>query len=190
MAERTKIWIADTMRELMKKKSIDRIRITEICAEAGIDRSTFYYYFRDKYDLVAWIFVRAAEGVNVIDVKEAAASIQGMKEDILFYRRAYEDTSQNALLQYMMEYFEEKYTQVAKEKLHTETLDPKLQFSIRLYCCGAVGMSRQWILKEEHTSAETVIRWMFDSMPEALRRIYFTDNSAPSAASALEEAGS
>ena len=46
MAERTKLWIADKMKSLMKKKSIDKIRITEICQAAEIERSTFYYHFK------------------------------------------------------------------------------------------------------------------------------------------------
>ena len=50
MAERTKRWIADTMRELMKHKSIEKIRVTEICKAAEIERPTFYYHFRDKYE--------------------------------------------------------------------------------------------------------------------------------------------
>ena len=53
MAEITKLWIANKMRELMKYKSIDKIRVTEICKAAGIERPTFYYHFKDKYDLVA-----------------------------------------------------------------------------------------------------------------------------------------
>lgn len=47
------------MKELMKRKSINRIRVCEICEEAEIDRSTFYYHFKDKYALVAWIFYRS-----------------------------------------------------------------------------------------------------------------------------------
>jgi len=53
MSYRTKIWIADIMKRLMKSKPIDKIRITEICSQAEIERSTFYYHFKDKYDLVA-----------------------------------------------------------------------------------------------------------------------------------------
>jgi GGDEF domain-containing protein len=37
MAERTKLWIADKMKSLMKMKSIDKIRITEICQAAEND---------------------------------------------------------------------------------------------------------------------------------------------------------
>ena len=51
----SEIWIADQMRELMKRKPLSKIRITEICRAAEIERSTFYYHFKDKYDLIAWI---------------------------------------------------------------------------------------------------------------------------------------
>ena len=45
MAEITKLWIAGQMRELMKHKPIGKIRVTEICKAADIERPTFYYHF-------------------------------------------------------------------------------------------------------------------------------------------------
>ena len=38
MAERTKLWIAAAMKRLMAKKTLDKIRVTEICREAEIER--------------------------------------------------------------------------------------------------------------------------------------------------------
>ena len=101
MAEITKMWIADKMREIMKHKPIDKIRVTEICKAADIERPTFYYHFKDKYDLVAWMFCRDAYGTDITSVASAAAGMNRMKQDIIFYRRAYEDASQNALWHYM-----------------------------------------------------------------------------------------
>lgn len=178
MAERTKLWIADKMKELMKKKPIDKIRITEICAAAEIERSTFYYHFADKYELVAWIFFQSAEKTDIIDLHDAAQSMKQMKNDMLFYKRAYEDTSQNALWQYMLEYFVEKYTRLAKEKSGRDVLDTQLLFSIRLYCYGAVGMTREWVLQDNVTSAETIVEMMFASMPDVLKQVFFTKNGA------------
>ncbi len=51
MAERTKIWIANAMKDLMREKPIEKIRVTEICRKAMIERPTFYYHFKDKHDL-------------------------------------------------------------------------------------------------------------------------------------------
>ena len=43
MAERTKLWIADTMKRLLAKKPLEKIFVAEICREAEIERPTFYY---------------------------------------------------------------------------------------------------------------------------------------------------
>ncbi|MER1993422.1 MAG: TetR family transcriptional regulator [Eubacteriales bacterium] len=173
MAERTKIWIADTMKKLLQKKSIDQIRVTEICREAEIERPTFYYHFRDKYELMAWMFCRSASGTDVTDVESAAQSMNRMRQDLVFMKRIYEDNSQNPMWSYVVEFFVERYTRRAKEKLGTDTLDTQLQYSIRLYCYGAVGMTREWLLKDNITPANTVVQMMFHSMPDALRAVYF-----------------
>ena len=75
-----------------------------------------------------------------------------------------------------MEHFVERYTQKAKEILGTDILDTQTQYSIRLYCYGAVGMSREWLLNDNITPAETIVKMMFKSMPEVLRNIYFANS--------------
>lgn len=175
MAEITKLWIADKMRALMKHKSIDKIRVTEICKAAEIERPTFYYHFQDKYDLVAWIFFQEAYDTDVVSVESAARAMSRMKNDMVFYKRAYEDTSRYALWHYMVEYFVSRYTALVKEKLHTDVLDTQIAYSIRFYCMGAVGMSREWVLEDNITSAETVVKMMFASMPENMRSLLFAE---------------
>ncbi len=174
MADRTKIWIADSTKRLMAKKSLDKIRVTEICRAAEIGRPAFYYHFRDKYDLVAWIFTHSVLETNVISVESAAAHMNQMRREFLFYKNAFEDSSQNALWQYILEYFTDRYSHEAMAILKTDTLDTQTKFSIRLYCYGAVGMTREWLLTDNITPAETVVEMMFNSMPETLRSVFFT----------------
>ncbi|MBP3817588.1 MAG: TetR family transcriptional regulator C-terminal domain-containing protein, partial [Butyrivibrio sp.] len=81
--------------------------------------------------------------------------------------------SQNALWQYIMEYFAERYSNEAQRILNTDTLDTQLQYSIRLYCYGTVGMTREWLLTDNITPAQTVVQMMFESMPEKLKTIFF-----------------
>lgn len=173
MAERTKIWIADAMKRLMIRRPLAKIHVTDICREAEIERPTFYYHFKDKYDLVAWIFLRSAFEVNVTDAEQAADAMNKMRSDFLFYKRAYEDNSQNPLWEHMLEFFVGQYSKRAKELLGTDTLDTRLAYSIRLYCYGSVGMTKEWLLKDNITPAETVVEMMFASMPENMRKIYF-----------------
>ena len=92
MAERTKLWIADSLRKLLSRKSIDKVRVTEICKEAEIERPTFYYHFKDKYDLMAWMIFQSAYDTDVLDLDSAAKALDRMKKDCIFYKRAYEDS--------------------------------------------------------------------------------------------------
>ncbi len=177
MTDRTKIWIAETMKELMKEKSVDRIRITELCEKAGIQRPTFYYHFKDKHDLIAWIFFQSAFQTDILDRQSAAEAMRQMKNELTFYKRAYADVSQNALWQYMLEYFSEQYEKKAMELLKTDSLDRGLTFGIRLYCYGCVGMTKEWALSDHITPAGTVVQMMFDSMPRNLHDIFFPENS-------------
>lgn len=83
----------------MRSRSPCRISCS---SAAGITPPTFYYHFRDKYDLVAWIFYSDAFETDVLGLEEAAAGLRKMKREYLFYMRAYEDSSQNALWSYML----------------------------------------------------------------------------------------
>lgn len=74
-----KMWIANKMREIMKHKSIDKIRVTEIYKAAEIERPTFCYHFKDKYDLAAWMFCTDAYGTDITSVASAAAGMNKMK---------------------------------------------------------------------------------------------------------------
>ena len=56
-------------------------------------------------------------------------------------------------------------------KLGSDILDTQLVYSIRFYCMGSVGMTQEWVLTDNITSAETVVQMMFKSMPEDLRKI-------------------
>jgi AcrR family transcriptional regulator len=172
MAERTKIWIADSLRKLLSRKSIDKIRVTEICKEAEIERPTFYYHFKDKYDLMAWIFCQQTMKTDVLSVESAAKAMNGMRQDYIFFKRAFEDNSQSPMWAYMHAYFVKRYTDIVMEQTGA-ALDAQTRFSIRLYCYGTIGMTQEWLIHDNITPAETVVGMMFHSMPESLKELFF-----------------
>ena len=52
----TKTTMAEAMKTLMEEKPFSKISVGDICEHCGMNRKTFYYHFKDKYDLVNWIF--------------------------------------------------------------------------------------------------------------------------------------
>lgn len=52
MAKYTQKAIVESFMELLQKKSLDKITVKDIIETAEINRNTFYYYYKDIYDLL------------------------------------------------------------------------------------------------------------------------------------------
>lgn len=52
----TKERIADCVKSLMKRKEIRKITVHNIMEETHMSRQTFYYNFKDIYDVLEWIY--------------------------------------------------------------------------------------------------------------------------------------
>ena len=46
--------LANALKQLLQKKQITKITINDIAEACGISRMTFYYHFKDIYDLADW----------------------------------------------------------------------------------------------------------------------------------------
>lgn len=54
----TDLILADSLKELVLTKPVEKITIKEITDKAGVIRPTFYNHFQDKYELLEWIIHR------------------------------------------------------------------------------------------------------------------------------------
>lgn len=52
----TKRALSNSLKKKMLEKPFDKISVIDICEGCGMNRKSFYYHFKDKYDLVNWIF--------------------------------------------------------------------------------------------------------------------------------------
>ena len=52
----TKKALASALKELMKTVPFSKISVGDICNMCEMNRKSFYYHFKDKYDLINWIY--------------------------------------------------------------------------------------------------------------------------------------
>lgn len=52
----TKKEFAHALKQLLREKPFSAIHVGDICNFCGKNRKSFYYHFKDKYDLSCWIF--------------------------------------------------------------------------------------------------------------------------------------
>lgn len=60
----TKKTLSASLKKLMKRKKLSKISVSEIVADCGINRKTFYYHFEDIYALLKWTLEQ--ETINVL----------------------------------------------------------------------------------------------------------------------------
>lgn len=90
-AKRTRVLICRTLSELLDEKPFSKITVQDIISRAQIQRSTFYRYFRDKYDVAETINQNLAEMLTKysLDISYGGASIDQKLHDKFFrdYRK-------------------------------------------------------------------------------------------------------
>lgn len=54
MSQVTKRALEQSLKNLLLKKPLSKITISDLTEDCGMNRMTFYYHFKDIYDLVEW----------------------------------------------------------------------------------------------------------------------------------------
>ena len=104
----TKRALAQAMKDLMREQPFAKISVGDICAACGMNRKSFYYHFKDKYDLVNWIFdseflkpARDAQYKNFWDFMRDMCSYFYQEQD--FFRCALQITGQNCFHEHFID---------------------------------------------------------------------------------------
>ena len=102
----TKSALAYSMKKLMEKCPMKKIRISDIVEGCNMNRQSFYYHFKDKYDLVNWIFY--TEFITTInDLQPTWEFLEKIcdyfYDNKAFYKNAFEVKGQNSFSEYFNE---------------------------------------------------------------------------------------
>ena len=177
LKDRTKIMFAQTLQEMVKTMPFEKVRVKDLCLTCGADRQTFYYHFRDKYDLAAWIFIRdyeasLSDAEGLYSLEHAAGILTRIKDNEAFYRKAFSDKSQNAVSQYAYEYFTQLGYSAVKTYLGTDTLDALTLYVIKSHSYACVGHTIEWLEGRTSYTPVEFAALQYDTMPKILKKAY------------------
>lgn len=104
----TKRALAQAIKELMNEKPLIKISIADIVDRCQMNRQSFYYHFRDKYDLVNWIFyteliTELQNSSNKDEYEELKNICRYLYDNRAFYINALKFTGQNSFYEYFGE---------------------------------------------------------------------------------------
>jgi probable dihydroxyacetone kinase regulator len=121
-----------SLKKLILKMPFEKITIRDITDEAGLMRPTFYNHFKDKYDLLEWIFVeeivRPAKALIESNMMEEAVHLmlKRMEMDLDFYKKAVRIQGQNSFQEIIFQTFRDIMKKVLEEKMEGKSMANRL----------------------------------------------------------------
>lgn len=177
----TKRMFADELESMMARVPLSKVRVADLCSRCGVERRVFYYHFKDKYDLVAWMYeqdqLAADESARPYSEAHYEATQRRLWERRGFYRRAFEEDSQNSIYRYLLQYSIEANEAALRHHLGVSTLSRDLAFQARHFAYGNVGCTVDWLRGELEATPRQLAALMFSCLPDALRKAYESSSS-------------
>ena len=157
MSQVTKRALEQSLKNLLLKKPLTKITVADIADDCGINRMTFYYHFKDIYDLVEWSCLEDAK--KALDEKKTYETWQ---QGLLQIFEAVQDNKPFILNVYHCVHREqvEKYLQPLVDKLLLDIIeeesagmtvrDEDKQFIAQIYSYVFIGLMLDWIKDDMH----------------------------------------
>lgn len=159
MAQTTKKALAASLKKLLTEKPLDKITVIDIVEDCEVNRQTFYYHFKDIYDLVEWIYT--SEATKALDGKKTYDTWQQgilqvfeyVLENKTFVKNTYNSINREHLERYLYNETFNLLIGVVEEKAASMTVrEDDKAFIADFYKYGFVGIMLDWIrtgMKEE-----------------------------------------
>lgn len=185
----TKKTLAEALKNIMRKKEFSKITVSELIAECGLNRKTFYYHFEDKYALLKWMFEEEAIEVVkhfnlIVDYEEAILFIMDyVEENDYIISCAYDSIGRDEMKRFFSHDFNDLVSSIidSASKETGITLNEEYQkFLCLFYTEALAGVLVDWIKNHNEQDRQTVIKYLEKTMQESLTGILDKNKNLPS----------
>lgn len=172
----TKALLAESLKDLAQFKPVDKITVKELAKNCGLTAPTFYNNFRDKYELMAWIYNKEVEaslenfgrGDSFEDV------ICKWMEIVLEDKNFYLNLLKNAVGQNSFRYATNDHAiNLIAERIKTRhdlrELPPNIFFCLKFFMRGVSELVNDWALSNCDCSPREMAKFFVEAMPAPLK---------------------
>lgn len=164
MSQVTKRALEQSLKNLLLKKPLTKITINDIAEDCGINRMTFYYHFKDIYDLVEWVCLedaqRALDGKSTYETwQEGFVQIfRAVQENKPFVMNVYRCVSREQVERYLTPLTDNLLMGVINELSRDMVVrDEDKAFIARVYSYAFVGLMLDWIKDDMRADPEPLV---------------------------------
>lgn len=154
MSQVTKRALEASLKNLLLKKPLEKITINDITEDCGINRMTFYYHFKDIYDLIEWCCVedakKALEGKKTYDTWQQGflQIFEAVLDNKPFILNVYHSVSREQVEIYLYKLTYDLLIGVVEEKSAGMSVrEEDKKFIADFYKYAFVGLMLDWVKK-------------------------------------------
>ena len=171
MSTATKQVLESSLKRMLLKKPLDKITIRDITEDCGISRMTFYYHFKDIYDLVEWSCVedaaRALQGKKTSTTwSEGLLQIfEAVLENKPFILNAYRCISRDQMESFLFALTYDLIRGVVEEQSRGINIsEADKAFIAEFYKYSFVGIMLDWIKQGMHADYQMIVKKISTTM--------------------------
>ncbi len=165
MSQTTKKAMSASLRKMLRQKPLSKITVTDIAQDCGVSRMTFYYHFKDLYDLIEWTL-----NDNAAQVLEMCKNDHSGEQTVLAILRMLQENKQELInllrstrqedvehyLNKMIHSVLERY--LAEQAPDLEAAPEDRAFVLDFYTYASTGILLAWMQKGMTTDPQVLVK--------------------------------
>jgi len=164
MSDLTKRALEQSLKNLLLQKPLSKITISDIADDCGINRMTFYYHFKDIYDLIEWSCEedarKALEGKKTYDTWQQGLLqiFEAVQENKVFILNVYRSVSREQVENYLYRLTYQLLIGVVHEQAEGMSVREEDQdFIATVYKYAFVGLMLDWIKNDMKADPAVIV---------------------------------
>ncbi len=167
----TKKAFAEAIKYLLTKKPLTKISVKDITEYCNISRNTFYYHFRDKYELINWIFYTEilAEVNDFNDPSKWLDSFTNvcryLHKNRSFYMKCFQYVGQNSLRDCLTDFYYELIRMnlsVQYSEVGIKLSSDELKMMARMESYSYVSIIFEWVKSGMHNDYMNYLNQLYN----------------------------
>ena len=164
MSQVTKRALEQSLKNLLLKKPLSKITISDLTEDCGMNRMTFYYHFKDIYDLVEWACLTDAK--RALDEKKTYDTwqqgflqiLEAVQANKPFIMNVYHCVHREQVEMYLRPLVEDLILNVVNEEAEgLNVRDEDKTFIVQAYSYIFIGIMLDWIKEDMQENPQEIV---------------------------------
>ena len=178
---KTKKILFNSLLNLMKIKNFEKIKISDICEESLVNRSTFYAHYDDKYELLIDLFEeRKLSLLKVFEDNENKAFskeylmellsilIDHIEENKEIYSAILANNRNGILIDFLIDAIEKDVSEKLKGNSEIKSSDLPLDIIVKFYAGGLINIGIDCITRTKKYSKKELLLYIDKLIPDKI----------------------